>query len=76
MSGKGRGKGSGRARGVRKEDRVFTDVLSSLLEEIVMADKKLLAEKCNDKGLTIPQKTKYWEEVRLRLSDVSGIDTG
>ena len=44
-AGKGKGGGAGKRKGVKKEDRIFDDVLTSQLEEIMMENDKELAKK-------------------------------
>ena len=73
-AGKGKGGGAGKRKGVKKEDRIFDDVLTSQLEEIMMENDKFLAKKYHNPGTTQAQKSKFWEQVRRRLSSLSRID--
>ena len=80
MSGKGRGKGggekekvAGKPKGVRKQNKPFTDELYSQLEQVMFENGKHLAKKYQDHGTTQANRTKYWDLVRKRLSVVSEI---
>ena len=61
MSGKGKGEGAGKRKGVKKEDRIFDDLLTSQLEEIMMENDKYLVKKYRDPGTTQAQQSKFWE---------------
>ena len=69
--GKGKGGSAGKGKGVRKENRVFDEVLTSQLEQVMLENEKALAKKYNNKGTTQALKSKYWDQVRRRLSVVA-----
>ena len=65
-SGKGKGKGT------KKEDRVFDDTLFAQLEQVMMDNNRHLAKRYQDTGTTQAQKSQFWDQVRRKLSFVSG----
>ena len=73
-AGKGKGGGAGKRKGVKKEDRIFDDVLTSQLEEIMMENDKELAKKYRVPKIKQARKSKFWEQVRRILSVVLGIN--
>ena len=71
--GKGKGGGRGKRKGVKKEDRVFDDILTTQLEQVMMENDKELAIQYRNLKTTQVERSKYWEKIRRRLSEVSGI---
>ena len=58
--GKGKGGGGGKRKGVKKEDRIFNEVLTSQLEEIMMENDKELAKQYRNPKTTQAEKSNFW----------------
>ena len=72
--GKGKGGGCRKRKGVKKEDRIFDDILTTQLEQVMCENDKELAKQYRNPKTTQVERSKYWEKVRRRLSVVSGIN--
>ena len=56
---KGKGGGRGKRKGVKKEDRVFDDILTTQLEQVMMENDKELAIQYRNTRTTQVERTKY-----------------